>query len=210
MSTTRKVPITRKTLKLILGGTSAPTNGNTLAQRLSDLVNSSGELPTKMGMDPLVTLKGANQVKLSPAELHKTATRLSLLLEKNHVAHGDLVLLYYDCPIKILSALYGCWYRGAVPIPVQSGPDGRDRVNCIVSSIQVQFVLAPNKKQLPGLSKTIKIVEAGIFIFKLKTKTFPVLKSYPKVLGFNFVKGMSISKKTLDYFGSCFYFVRPN
>ena len=134
----------------------------TLAQRLSEMVTTQNELASKMNHEPLVTLKTTSQhVKLSPSELHKTATRLSLLLEKNHVAHGDLVLVYYDCPVKILAALYGCWYRGAVPIPVQSGADGRDRVNCVVSSIQVQFVLASGKKQLPGLSKTIRIIEAG-------------------------------------------------
>lgn len=134
--------------------TQLPPPQLTLAQRLADLVTNQN----KFGQEALVTYRG--NYHITPNELHKSATRLSLLLEKNHVAHGDLVLLYYDCPIKILAAIYGCWYRGAVPIPIQSGVDGRDRVNCIVSSIEIQFLLAPSKKQLPGLSKSTKIIEA--------------------------------------------------
>ena len=87
-------------------------NQMTLAQRLAKQAQAATkECEPIVLVETIKDLKVNRNQKITIPEIHKNANRIALLLEKNHVAHGDLVLVNYDCPIKIVSAVYGCWYR---------------------------------------------------------------------------------------------------
>ena len=100
--------------------------------------------------------------KLGSAELHKMATRIALFLEKHDVAHGDLVIVGYSCPIKILIGIYGCWYRGAVPVPVKASNDSVSLLSCVAEQSTAAFALLSSKKTYSTcLPKAVKILEIG-------------------------------------------------
>ena len=90
------------------------------------------------------------------------ATRIALYLEKHDVAHGDLVIVGYSCPYKILIGIYGCWYRGAVPVPVKTAADSVSLLSCVAEQSNAAFALVQSKKTYsPCLSKAVKILEVG-------------------------------------------------
>ena len=85
-----------------------------------------------------------------------------MLLEKNDVVHGDLVVVAFSCPMKIICAVYGCWYRGAVPIPVKASSDGVAIVKCVAEQSKATFAITSSKKTYQMcFEKHIKMIEIG-------------------------------------------------
>ena len=128
----------------------------TLAQRLASRVKQNSEMPDE---HPLIDVFGSKEfskpfekgtrpkgLRLTAPELHKMSTRISIILGKHEVAHGDLVLVAYNCPIRLLCAIYGCWYRGAVPVPVRAGADHLGTFKVIAEESKASFAMVPSKK----------------------------------------------------------------
>jgi O-succinylbenzoic acid--CoA ligase len=55
---------------------------------------------------------------VSYAELRERAAAASVQLEELGVRPGDLVALALPAGAAFVAALHGCWYRGAVPVPI--------------------------------------------------------------------------------------------
>lgn len=143
---------------------------DTLPQQLAARMLSSTsdditivELFTQKEMNKTSNDNGRNRgVKLTAADLHKNATRIALMLERNEVAHGDLVLVAYGCPLKLICAIYGCWYRGAVPVPVKAALDGYSLIKCVAQQSNVTYAMVASKKTFSScFEKHIKLLEIG-------------------------------------------------
>ncbi|MFG1881300.1 fatty acyl-AMP ligase [Micromonospora sp. NPDC049102] len=65
----------------------------------------------------------AGQEDLSWAEVERRARLAAASLSKQ-VEPGDRVALAFPTDVNFLPALFGCWYAGAVAIPVPPGPAG--------------------------------------------------------------------------------------
>ena len=128
----------------------------TLAQRLATRVKQSSDVPDE---HPLIDVFGSKEfskafekgirpkgLRLTAPELHKMSTRISIVLGKHEVAHGDLVLVAYSCPIRLLCAIYGCWYRGAVPVPVRAGSEHFGTFKVIAQESKACFAMVSSKK----------------------------------------------------------------
>lgn len=137
----------------------------TLAQRLASRVKQSSEVSDE---HPLIDVFGSKEfskafekgirpkgLRLTAPELHKMSTRISIVLGKHEVAHGDLVLVAYSCPIRLLCAIYGCWYRGAVPVPVRAGSEHFGTFKVIAQESKSCFAMVSSKKSYSQVVEAI-------------------------------------------------------
>ncbi|XP_035660567.1 disco-interacting protein 2 homolog C-like isoform X6 [Branchiostoma floridae] len=117
--------------------------------------------------------KGGGAGAVSCMQLHKRAERIGcLLLEKGKINTGDHVALIFTPGIDLIAAVYGCFYVGAVPVPVR--PPHHQNIATTL----------PTVKMIVDVSKSVAVLTMGTMLKLLKSKeaasaidvkTWPVL-----------------------------------
>merc|ERR1711871_932186 len=96
-----------------------PTIADVLWERAKD--NSNGPRAAMLWLNS----KGKEVMNWSYRDLHEEASACAKRLQSLGVEAGDRVLLVHPPSLEFSAALFGCFYAGAIPVPVYP-PDPRD------------------------------------------------------------------------------------
>jgi acyl carrier protein len=101
-------------------------------------------------------------IDLTARELLEKASGISERLIDHGLSGQRVLLTYLDAP-SFLPALYGCWYAGVTPVPVQPPHDARalQRISSIVKDCGAKALLS-NSEYTAAISKEIERHGAGI------------------------------------------------